>query len=448
MLPENWDKMTPDERMETRFDNWLTVEGKSFDSPDAAQRFHRRVQRVIDIIKLKKPDRIPCFTKFGGFIADYAGITHKDMMYDYEKASAAVLKVHEDFAPDYYEIGYFLPGKAMEVLDYQVYRWPGQKLAPDLAFQAVEREYMLADEYDQLIADPESFYMRTYMPRVFAKLAGWKKLGNFYTSCEIPGIGPLLSPISRPEVIEAFQTYLEAGQAAREWSKVRKRVTGELIGKFGMPFERGSFSKAPFDILGDTLRGTRGIMLDIYRQPDKLVAACERLVPIAVQMGVEGANATGVPLVFMPLHKGADGFMSKKDFEKFYWPSFKAVMEGLIEEGLVPNPFVEGSFNKNERLDIIADSGLPAKKTFWLFDRTDLQTVKEKFGGWACFGGNVPASLYHTGTSQEMEEYIRNLIETVGQDGGYFLSPGAVIDHARPEIMHTYINTPREYGLY
>ena len=47
----------------------------------------------------------------------------------------------------------------------------------------------------------------------------------------------------------------------------------------GKPFFTGGFSKAPYDIIGDTLRGTRGIMLDKFRQPEKLLEAMERLVP-------------------------------------------------------------------------------------------------------------------------------------------------------------------------
>jgi len=447
-LPDNWAKMNPDERMKYRFAEWLSTENRNFESKTAEERYRRRVQRIIDVVQLRKPDRVPCFTKFGGFIADYAGITHQEMMYDYEKAAEAIIRTHADFQPEFYDVGYFLPGPAMERLDYQVYRWPGQKLAANVSFQAVESEYMTADDYDALIDDPERYYMQSYMPRAFLALAGWSKLGSFYTSCEIPGIGPMFNPAGTTEVMEAFQAFLDAGKAAQEWSAARKQITAELTGKHGMAYERGGFSKAPFDILGDTLRGTRGIMLDLYRRPDKLRAACDRLVPIAVQMGVEGANITGIPLVFMPLHKGADGFMSKEVFEKFYWPSFKAVMEGLIAEGLVPNPFVEGGFNKNERLDIIAESGLPAGKTWWLFDRTEITVVKEKFGRWAAFGGNVPASIFHTGTPEQMTDAVRTLIESVGQDGGYFLSPGAVLDNVRPENMHAYLDAVREYGVY
>ncbi len=45
-----------------------------------------------------------------------------------------------------------------------------------------------------------------------------------------------------------------------------------------------------------------------------------------------------------------------------------------------------------------------------------------------------------------MEAYVRNLIETVGQDGGFFLGPGVVIDQARPENIHAYLQAARQYG--
>jgi hypothetical protein len=65
-------------------------------------------------------------------------------------------------------------------------------------------------------------------------------------------------------------------------------------------------------------------------------------VPIATEMGVSGATAGDNPFVFIPLHKGADGFISDKDFKKFYWPTLKAVLLGLIEAGTIPYLFVEG----------------------------------------------------------------------------------------------------------
>jgi len=33
------------------------------------------------------------------------------------------------------------------------------------------------------------------------------------------------------------------------------------------------------------------------------------------------------------VHRGADGFMSDEQFERFCWPTLKAVLLGLIEAG-------------------------------------------------------------------------------------------------------------------
>jgi len=52
-----------------------------------------------------------------------------------------------------------------------------------------------------------------------------------------------------------------------------------------------------------------------------------------IRLGVSNSRATGNPLIFIPLHKGADGFLSDQQFQKFYWPTLKQVMLGLIDEG-------------------------------------------------------------------------------------------------------------------
>jgi len=54
----------------------------------------------------------------------------------------------------------------------------------------------------------------------------------------------------------------------------------------------GSSTKAPYDILGDTMRGTRGLMLDKFRRPEKVKAAMERLVPLAIDWALRSADAT------------------------------------------------------------------------------------------------------------------------------------------------------------
>ena len=134
----------------------------------------------------------------------------------------------------------------------------------------------------------------------------------------------------------------------------------------------------------------------------------ERLVPQSIDWAVRSNNMTGNPIVFIPIHKGADGFMSDADFKELYWPTFKAVLLGLIEQGLVPWVFVEGSYN--ERLEVIADEDIPAHRMIWMFDATDMERAKAVVGKRQCIGGNVPAALFAMGTPEEMDAYVKDLL--------------------------------------
>jgi hypothetical protein len=432
--------------MEARFNSWQSL-NIEFASPEAKQAYKQRVQIIKDVTYLKKPERVPIIPWWGIYPAEYAGITFQEAMYDYDKLGRAWKKFNADFITDgLVTCSLVGPGKVFDMLDYKAYRWPGHGTPPETSYQCVEGEYMLADEYDLLITDPSNYFMRVYLPRIFGALGSWQMLGPFTDILELPFVGIGLIPTGIPPVQQAFQTFLEAGQAVMEWISAVGPIDGESMATLGVPNIIGSFTKAPFDILGDTMRGTRAIMLDMYRRPEKLIEAMERIVPIAVEMGVRYATVSDTPMVFIPLHKGADGFMSNQDFEKFYWPTLKAVLLGLIEAGTVPYLFVEGGYN--QRLDIITDSDIPAGHTIWLFDHTDMKEVKKKLGGWACFGGNVPASMLKAGTPQDIENYVKKLIDDVAQDGGYILANGAVLDNTTPANLHAFIDTGKEYGVY
>jgi len=146
----------------------------------------------------------------------------------------------------------------------------------------------------------------------------------------------------------------------------------------------------------------------------------------------------------MPLHKGADGFMSGKQYETFYWPTFKKVIMALVNEGIVPVLFAEGGYNT--RLEVIKE--LPKASVAWWFDQTDMAKAKKVLGDRACLMGNVPTSLMMTGTPKEVKEHCRKLIEVCAPGGGYILSGGANIDKGPPENLRAMMEAAREYGTY
>jgi uroporphyrinogen-III decarboxylase len=150
------------------------------------------------------------------------------------------------------------------------------------------------------------------------------------------------------------------------------------------------------------------------------------------------------PMVFIPLHKGADGFLSDEDFRRFYWPTLKKVLLGLIEQGIVPLCFAEGAYN--ERLEAIHDPEIPAGRMIGMFDATDMHEARKHLGGYQCFGGNVPGALITTGTRQAMDDYVRKLIEDMAVPGGFILGTGIVVDEAKPACMKALIEAGLKYG--
>ena len=74
--------------------------------------------------------------------------------------------------------------------------------------------------------------------------------------------------------------------------------------------------------------------------------------------------------------------------------------------------------------------------------------AKETIGKVACIQGNVPLSLMHAGTTEEVAEHTRNLIDMAGKDGGFILDVGAVADEGKDENLETMVKTAKEYGVY
>jgi len=444
-MERQWEALSSDEKQEAMFNSWLSPQGVEFISPEAEKAYKERVTRIKDATQLrKKPDRVPVIPFTGFFPAIYSGITSEEAMYDYDKLYSAWKKYVVDFEPDAH-LSAFLPGsgKLFEILDYKLYNWPGHGIDPHYSYQCLEGEYVKPGEYDALITDPSAFFRNTYLPRTMGALAAFQMLPPLTGLIELPFTGPNLAPYGLPEVQAALEKLMEAGREALKWGGVIGKYDKEMA-SLGFPALFGGFTKAPFDILGDTLRGSKGIMLDLYRQPDKLLQALEAITPIAINLGVSGTKGSGNPVIFIPLHKGADGFLSDAQFKKFYWPTFRKLLLGLIEEGCVPFSYVEGGYNT--RLEVIKD--LPRGKVIWSFDLTDMVKAKEILGDTACIGGNMPISTINVGTPQEIKDLAKKLIDTAGKNGGYMMVSGAVIDEAKPENVKAMVDFTKEYGIY
>jgi uroporphyrinogen-III decarboxylase len=445
-MEKKWEEMTANERRDSLIQKWLSPADVKYVSADAEKAYQARVKRIVDAVEMKKPDRVPVFPMTGFFAAYYAGYTPRDVMYDYDKLFSSYKKYMLDFQPDAHgSVTTAPPGKCFDVLDYKLYAWPGHGVAPEHSYQAIEGEYMKADEYDALIDDPTYYFINTYFPRIFGALDGFKMISPMTNILEMYGgfTGAALVPYGLPPVQEALKALMDAGSEALKWIGTVVDY-GTDMASHGFPGFFGGGCKAPFDTLGDTLRGTRGVMMDMYRQPNKVLRALEQLTPIMIKMGASGAKANDNPIVFLPLHKGADGFMSDEQFKKFYWPTMKAVFLGLIDEGCIPFPWAEGGYNS--RLKVIRD--IPKGKIIWGFDTTDMAKAKEILGDVCCISGNMPIATLSVGKPEDVRATAKKLIDTCAKGGGYIMMNGAVIENVPPENVRAMIDATKEYGVY
>jgi hypothetical protein len=434
------------DKVQETLERWCSAAGVNFVDVRAEENYKKRASRMADVIQLRVPDRVPVAPSFGMFPALDNGFTCEEVMFDYEKANQAWMKTLKDFDPDMFRASsYAFPGPVFEALKYRLLKLPGRGIPANHVFQFVEEEYVKAEEfYDAFINDPADFMMRVYLPRVCGALEPLKTLSPFSTWFGYYiGLVSNVTLFGVPRMSEALEALVKAGHEALKWVTHVREETGQ-IASLGYPDILGGHSAAPFDIIGDWFRGTRGIMLDMFRYPDKLLAAMERLVPILIRMGADQSKRMGKPVVMFMLHKGADAFMSVEQYKTFYWPTLKKVMMGLIEEGLVPMPLFEAEYNS--RLEVIKD--IPGGKAIYWFEEVQIEKAKEILGDTVCFRGNVPGSLLYAGTPEQVEAYVKKLIDVVGKGGGLIVDSGIWFDEAKHENVKAMIEATKEYGVY
>ena len=410
-----------------------------------------REKRVNDAIELRVPDRVPVTMQTGVFAARYAGLPLSAMYYNHAAYREACIKTILDFEPDTGASMVLVnSGLVMELLDVRHQRWPGGTLPPDTPYQFVEGEYMKAEEYDLFLNDPSDFIFRYYLPRIYGTLQPLTELPPFRNMVGGGGFTAILGMFLKPEFKELAE---KLTQAAQEQERLRQEGAefSDVMTYLGFPSQYGvglaggGIGQAPFDTISDSLRGMRGAMLDMYRCPDKLLAACDKILEWRTAQAVPAKpDARGYRRrAGMPLHRGSDGFMSLEQFEKFYWSGLKKAILTNIELGYIAAPFWEGVWD--DRLEYLLE--LPKGKVVFHCERTDIFKAKEILGDHMCIQGGVPPTLLQAGSPQDVEEHCKKLIKVVGKNGGFILGPGSVIDYAKPENIKAMVDSVKKYSV-
>lgn len=404
--------------------------------------FQERIRRVEDAVSLKEGDRVP-FAPFNSALPYFLyGAAFRDSMYDYEKASRAILSFYHDFQPDADIHPGFTSGKANELAGSTMIDWPGRPgtRVPDFStHQVMEHEYMSQEEYPEFINDFMGFTLRKYIPRAFPNLKGLS--GIRFVPSIVLSTTPLASFYS-PEAREAFALLGKIGEEDAKAAAASNALSAQ-IAAMGIPPMMTGVGEAPFDIIGDYYRGTLGALTDQLECPDMIEKACDMLADMQIA-SYDYFKVAPLPVkrVFFPLHKGMDGFMSPQQYEKLYWKPLKKIMLALIDMGVTPFIYTEGKYNS--RLEQLAD--VPVGKVIYHFESVDMARAKKILGNTACISGNLPIYLLEYGTKQQVIDACKSLIDTCAPGGGYIFDTNGSIDNAKRENIEAMYDTVLNYG--
>ncbi|MBT3320475.1 MAG: hypothetical protein HN948_05925 [Clostridia bacterium] len=406
------------------------------------EQYDARLKRVMDASKLIEPDQIPIVPVFQAFPINYAGGDIARAMEDFDHAAACYDKFYTDFKPDLgWDPVLMYPTNYLESSGITWFRWPGKHIEDKHAmYQFIEDEYMREDEYPEAIKDLTSFIMNKWMPRSFANFSGLSKL-SFKNNMWFGHMGSLAA-FSDPEVIQTLEAMVETGKHLMDWFVKLFGYRDRMKEKFGIPQLYADFAFAPFDKIGDSMRGTPAILKDMYDHPDELLELIDIVTDFTIKDTIAAASGQAVPFVWFWLHKGVDEFMSDEHFKKFYWPSLRRYITEVAEAGLTPMVYVEGAYNS--RLEYLKE--VPAGKVVYSFEYTDMAEAKKVLGGHSCIMGNVPAVPLTYGKPQEITDYVKWLIDTCAPGGGFIMDTGTMVDDAKTENIQAMFDATAKYG--
>jgi len=395
---------------------------------DMEQLYAERLNRYVTAMRNEKPDKIPIRPFVAEFTAKYAGYTCQEVTHDFEKAFAAARKCAADFDWDAVvgNMVYVWTGLT-QAIGTKYYAVPGIDVPPDTGFQYLEppeeKAFMKPDEYDQLIEDPTGFLFNVWLPRISADVSAMGEPTSYRNNLSFLKGGMAM--------LNYFMAFGTQNELLRKESGTVSAISGIL--------------KAPLDIIADKLRGYLGLVTDLMERPEKVLAACEALMPHLTHVALSGADPDkNVPIGFW-MHRGCVPFVTMEHFDKFYWPTLKPIIEEIWAKGHQVLFYAEGNWNAH--LKSFAE--LPDGSVVYHVDMADIFEVHKAIGHKFCISGGIPNFLLAYGTADEVRNCCKKVIDGVARDGGYIMDASAIVqDDAKVENIKAMTDFTREYGVY
>ncbi len=374
-----------------------------------------RTQLFKDVYDGKQPKRVPMEISITWDAAiPYAGLDMRKDQWNPETFETFFDKVCADFQTDKAPIAPTLRHPGF----YQVLDAKGIIMSKTGTMQHPEIHCLEVEEYDEFIADPYKCMVEKLLPRLFSALDDT----------------PMRSALN----------FAKGYKAKCDSDAAMGAVAGKMIEKYGFAaLPKGGMTEAPLDFMADFIRSFTGIIKDMRRNKEQVLAAVEAILPHMQKIGIVPASSR-YARTFIPLHMAP--FMKEKDFAKFWWPTFEKLMRYLAEHGAGVKLFVEQDWMK--KIDYLASL---EDRVEMQFEFGDPALAKEKVGKDHIISGFFPITMLQTATEKECVDKAKSLIDTLAPGGGYiFNTDKSLYSLAGPiaDNLKAVIETVRTYGVY
>lgn len=282
-----------------------------------------------------------------------------------------------------------------------------------------------ADELDELIADPMKFFWEKGMARKYPKWANG--------TVEVSDVQRAID-----EQMAFMQYYMGVLKAMNE--------------EYAMPaFTAPNGVCYPgIDFLFNSIRGIRGLSVDMRKTPDKVDAAIKSLNkmfydPGLVQLKAAPAGPDMNYCYDYDITLLSHTILNQKQFERYLWPDLKAVLDTLAEKGKTVRLFMEGSSRRFWEYFKDYPKGIITIHP----EQDDVFELRKELPNCAILGG-MPVSLLGNGTKKECVDYTKRLCDELGKDGGFILCQDKMVsfrNDANPENVKAVCDFVREYRL-
>ena len=227
-----------------------------------------------------------------------------------------------------------------------------------------------------------------------------------------------------------------------------------VTGKYGLPSlspNNPMMGAIVFGIeeLMSNLLGIQQLSIAMRRSPDKIEEFINRWDEERIQPAIEKVkNGKGPNYKYCfdsSILMLAHTVMNKKQFERFYWPHLKELLDAYAEKGMNIRIFAEGSILRFAEYFKDYPKGV---LTFHL-EQDDPFEFRKALPN-VCIMGGMTTDLLTNGTPEECVAYAKRLCDELGQDGGFIFSENKMLSYrndAKAENMKAVCEFVNNYRL-